>query len=169
MHIRKAKIEEVDRIMDIYAHARAFMAETGNPKQWGATNWPPQDLIEQDIARGKCHVCCVDEGSSAQVVGVFYYDFGHDIDATYRDITDGAWISDAPYGVVHRIASDGSTKGVGTFCIEWAFAQCGHLRIDTHGDNVVMQNLMRKLGFTQCGTIYVVEDNDPRIAYEKIS
>jgi hypothetical protein len=31
-----------------------------------------------------------------------------------------------------------------------------------------MQNLMKKLGFTQCGTIYVVEDNDPRIAYEKI-
>ena len=120
MYIRKAKFEELDCIMDIYAHARAFMAETGNPKQWGATNWPPQSLIEQDIAQGKCHVCCVDEGSSAQVVGVFYYDFGHDIDATYRNITDGAWLSDAPYGVVHRIASDGSVKGVGTFCINWA-------------------------------------------------
>ena len=79
-----------------------------------------------------------------------------------------SWLSDSPYGVVHRIASDGSVKGVGTFCINWAFAQSGHLRIDTHGDNVVMQNLMKKLGFTQCGTIYVVEDNDPRIAYEKI-
>ena len=60
MYIRKAKIEELDRIMNIYAYARAFMAETGNPKQWGATNWPPKDLIEQDIAQGKCHVCCVD-------------------------------------------------------------------------------------------------------------
>ena len=57
MYIRKAKIEELDRIMNIYAYARAFMAETGNPKQWGATNWPPKDLIEQDIAQGKCHVC----------------------------------------------------------------------------------------------------------------
>ena len=169
MHIRKAQTTELDSIMDIYAHARTFMAETGNPKQWGATNWPPQNLIEQDIAQGKCHVCCIADSVGERIVGVFYYDFGHDIDATYRNITDGAWLSDAPYGVVHRIASDGSVKGVGTFCINWAFAQCGHLRIDTHGDNVVMQNLMRKLGFIQCGTIYVVEDNDPRIAYEKIS
>ncbi len=164
MEIRTAKPEELECIMEIYAHARAFMAETGNPKQWGATNWPPQPLIEQDIAQGKCHVCCVDD----TIVGVFYYDYGDDIDATYRNIEGGAWLSNEPYGVVHRIASDGTTKGVGKFCINWAFAQCGHLRIDTHGDNVVMQNLMRKLEFEQCGIIYVEEDNDPRIAYEKI-
>ena len=168
MHIRKAQRTELDRIMDIYAYARAFMAETGNPKQWGATNWPPRDLIVQDIAQGKCYVCCENEANTERIVGVFYYDFGHDIDATYRNITDGAWLSDSPYGVVHRIASDGSVKGVGTFCINWALAQSGHLRIDTHGDNIVMQNLMRKLGFVQCGIIYVVEDNDPRIAYEMI-
>ena len=64
-------------------------------------------------------------------------------------------------------AGDGSEKGIGAFCINWAFEQCGHLRIDTHGDNVVMQNLVKKLGFVHCGTIYVTEDNDPRLAYEK--
>ena len=42
-----------------------------------------------------------------------------------------------------------------------------HLRIDTHGDNTVMQRLMEKLGFTHCGTIYVEEDDYPRLAYEK--
>lgn len=83
-------------------------------------------------------------------------------------IEDGEWIGDADYGVIHRIASDGSVKGVGTFCINWAFEQCGHLRIDTHTDNKVMQNLLRKLGFTQCGIIHVVEDNYPRFAYEKV-
>jgi len=30
-----------------------------------------------------------------------------------------------------------------------------------------MQNLLVKLGFTRCGTIYVVEDDYPRFAYEK--
>ena len=70
--------------------------------------------------------------------------------------------------MVHRIASDGSTKGTGTFCIQWALERSGHLRIDTHGDNKIMQNLMRKLDFTPCGIIYVEEDHDPRIAYEKI-
>ena len=30
-----------------------------------------------------------------------------------------------------------------------------------------MQGLLRKLGFVPCGTIYVHEDRDPRIAFEK--
>ena len=68
---------------------------------------------------------------------------------------------------MHRIAGDGSEKGIGAFCINWAFEQCGHLRIDTHGDNIVMQNLVKKLGFVHCGTIYVEEDNNPRLAFEK--
>ena len=38
---------------------------------------------------------------------------------------------------------------------------------DTHGDNIVMQNLLKKLGFNHCGTIYVEEDNYPRLAFEK--
>ena len=93
---------------------------------------------------------------------------GRDIEPTYRHIEDGTWLDDSPYGVVHRLASDGSVKGVGAFCIDWAFRQCGHLRIDTHGDNIVMQNLLAKLGFARRGTIYVEEDEFPRIAYEKI-
>ena len=90
-----------------------------------------------------------------------------DIEPTYYEITDGAWTGNNRYGVVHRIASDGSEKGIGQFCINWAFEQCGHLRMDTHTDNVIMQKLLTKLGFTRCGIIYVVEDDYPRYAYEK--
>lgn len=162
LHIRKATEGDLGRIMDIYAIARAFMAEHGNPNQWGPTGWPPESLVRSDIARGTCHVCECD----GQVVCVFYYDFGTDIEPTYVRIEDGAWIDESPYGVVHRIASDGSVKGVGSACILWALDQCGHLRIDTHGDNVVMQHLLEKLGFVHCGTIYVEEDDFPRLAYE---
>ena len=164
MEIRRTAEADLARVMDIYAHARAFMAAHGNPNQWGPTNWPPEALIRQDIARGKGNVC-VHEG---RVVGAFFFDMGRDIEPTYRHIEDGTWLDDSPYGVVHRIASDGSVKGVGAFCIDWAFRQCGHLRIDTHGDNAVMQNLLAKLGFARCGTIYVEEDDFPRFAYEKI-
>lgn len=55
------------------------------------------------------------------------------------DITDGDWLDSSAYGVVHRIAGDGSEKGIGSFCINWAFNQCKHLRIDTHGDNEVFE------------------------------
>lgn len=164
MKIRKSKLEDLNTIMNIYARARKFMADNGNYVQWGPTNWPPEDLVREDIAAGKSYVCEDDQG---KIVGVFYYDYGKDIDHTYDVIEDGAWLSDQPYGVVHRIASDG-TKGVGTFCINWAFEKAGHLRMDTHGSNNPMNNLLKKLGFKYTGIIHVVEDNYPRNAYEKL-
>lgn len=164
MRIRKSVLQDLDRIMEIYTYARQYMAQHGNPNQWGPTNWPPEALIRNDIAEGCSYVC---ENEAGKVIGTFFFTRGPDIEPTYRKITDGKWLDGSPYGVVHRIASDGSEKGTGTFCINWAYGRCGHLRIDTHGDNTVMQNLVRKLGFVHCGTIYVQEDNDPRLAYEK--
>ena len=165
MKIRHSEEWDVPRMMEIYAYARAFMAEHGNPNQWGPTNWPPEDLIRQDIRNGNSYVCLNDKD---KVIGTFFFIHGQDIEPTYLNITDVCWLDDSPYGVVHRIAGDGSEKGIGAFCLNWAYEQCGHLRIDTHGDNTVMQNLLGKLGFVRCGTIYVVEDNYPRIAFEKL-
>ena len=163
MKIRHTAEQDFDRVMAIYAHARAFMAAHGNPNQWGPTHWPPEALIHADIAAGSSYVCEQD----GRVIGTFYFIQGKEIEPTYAHIADGRWRDDSPYGVVHRIATDGTVRGAGAFCIDWAYAQCGHLRIDTHGDNTVMQGLLKKLGFVQCGIIHVVEDNDPRIAYEK--
>ena len=164
MEIRHSEEQDLSRMMEIYSLARRFMSEHGNPNQWGPTNWPPEELIRSDTRSGNSYVCLNDKGA---VIGTFFFVCGKDIEPTYRKITDGAWLDDSPYGVVHRIAGDGSEKGIGAFCLNWAFAQCGHLRIDTHGDNIVMQNLVRKLGFVHCGTIYVEEDDYPRLAYEK--
>lgn len=163
MNIRRTEERDLPRLMEIYARARSFMAAHGNPNQWGPTGWPPEALLRRDIAAGKSYVCVNDAG---EVIGTFFFDQGEDIEPTYRAITAGAWLRGGPYGVVHRIASDGSEKGVGTFCIRWALRQCGHLRMDTHGDNLVMQRLLAKLGFRQCGIVHVVEDDDPRLAYE---
>ena len=152
-------------MLAIYARARRFMAEHGNPNQWGPRQWPPEALLHRDIAEGHSYVCLND---ADEVVGTFFFVQGKDVEPTYRIIEGGAWLDDSPYGVVHRIASDGSERGIGRFCLNWALDQCGHMRIDTHGDNTVMQNLVTSLGFVHCGTIYVTEDNDPRLAYEKV-
>ncbi|MCR4617289.1 MAG: GNAT family N-acetyltransferase [Lachnospiraceae bacterium] len=165
MNIRHTNEKDLDRIMEIYAHARKFMAEHGNPNQWGPRNWPPRELIEKDMKDNHSYVCENDKG---QVVGTFFYNEGEKIEPTYLNISDGKWIGSDNYGVVHRIASDGSEKGIGSFCIGWAINKCGHLRIDTHNDNKVMQGMLKKLGFKHCGTIFVYEDNDPRMAFEWI-
>ncbi len=165
MKIRKSEARDFARIMEIYARARAFMAAHGNPNQWGPTNWPPAELIRNDIRNGNSYVCMNDAGT---VIGTFFYVFGADVEPTYRRITEGAWRYGGPYGVVHRLAGGGSEKGIGSFCINWALDRCGHLRIDTHGDNLVMQRLVEKLGFVHCGTIYVEEDDYPRLAFEAL-
>lgn len=161
--IRKAELKDYERILEIYAFAREFMREHGNPNQWN-TKWPPAELVREDIEVGRGYVCEID----GTVEAVFVYIQGNDIDPTYRYIEDGSWMDDSEYGAVHRIASSGKYKGIGELCINWAYAQCGHLRMDTHGDNEVMQNLLNKLGFERCGIIYVEEDDYPRVAFEKI-
>ncbi len=166
MNIRKTTEADFPQLMKIYARAREFMAQTGNPNQWGPNNWPPEELIQQDIKEGNSYVCIND---ADQILGTFYFIQGEDIDPTYKVIEDGAWMDDSVYGVVHRLAASGSEKGVGAFCLNWAFEQCKHLRVDTHPENKVMQSLLSKLGFTKCGIIYVVQDPHPRFAYEKIT
>ncbi len=165
MKIRNTTISDLPIVMKIYEGARKFMAQTGNPKQWGATNWPPESVIREDIQNHRSYVCVNDEGG---VIGVFAYVYGKDIDPTYLDIEDGSWFDDSAYGVVHRMAGDGSQHGIGRFCLDWALKESGHLRVDTHPDNQVMQNLLNSMGFRQCGIIHVIEDNDPRYAYEKL-
>ncbi len=158
MKIRKAEKRDFSSVMTLYEHARLFMAQNGNGSQWG-TSYPPKELVENDIADGKSYVCLDGE----KIVSVFY--FAVENEPTYESIS-GAWLNDLPYGVVHRLASDGMTKGAGTFCIKWAFDQCKNLKIDTHSDNKPMQNLLEKLGFFRCGTI-IIADGTERIAFQK--
>ena len=164
MKIRKSKIEYLDRIMEIYSFAREFMAKNGNPNQWGPTNWPPRELIQNDIETGNSYVCL---NNADKIIGTFFFIQGNDIEPTYSEITDGRWLDYSSYGVIHRLAGDGSEKGIGSFCVNWAYDKCKHIRIDTHIDNIAMQKLVEKLGFTHCGTIYVEQDDYPRLAYEK--
>lgn len=160
LKIRKATPDDFAEIMRIYARARAFMAQTGNPHQWGDDGYPSEELIREDIREGVSYVAEAD----GQIEAVFLFRVGDD--PTYHVIEGGNWLNDEPYGVVHRIAAAGRVKGAGAWCLQWAFAQCGNLRIDTHDDNAVMQHVLEKSGFVKCGRIYL-ENGDPRVAFQK--
>lgn len=155
--IRNAVPGDLARIEEIYAFARAFMAKNGNPNQWGKTN-PPRDLLVEDIKREQLYVITDVTG----IHGVFYFRIGED--PTYGRIEDGAWHYDAPYGTIHRIASDGS-GGILRTAVEFCAEKCDHIRIDTHHDNNVMQKAVAKLGFERSGIIRLA-NGSPRIAYE---
>ena len=154
--VRKAELSDLMRIEEIYRFARRFMADHGNPNQWGTTN-PPTHQLLQDIELGDLYVITDKTG----IHGVFYFFIGED--PTY-EIIDGQWHSAGPYGTIHRIAGDGSGGILGT-AVRFGKSKINHLRIDTHTDNQVMQNAVAKQGFRECGTIYIA-DGSPRIAYD---
>ena len=157
--VRTACLEDLPRIFEIYARARRFMAENGNPTQWGS-NKPSEELLREDIRQRRLQVAV----SGGEIHGVFYFFIGED--PTYCRIDGGAWLSEAPYGTSHRIASDGC-GGVFSACLQWCLAQIRHLRIDTHRNNLVMQHVVQKHGFSYRGIIYV-EDGSERIAFERL-
>ena len=82
------------------------------------------------------------------------------------DVIDGAWLTDGPYGVIHRMASYPEVHGIFSTIIDYAASRYEHLRIDTHRDNRIMQHLIEKHGFTYCGIIWLL-DGTERLAYER--
>ncbi len=140
MEIRQALLEEIPEIMKIYEAARCFMAEHGNPTQW-INGYPSEELVTEDCKKGELYVCVSDE----EIAGVFMFTKKPDI--TYREIFQGKWLNEKPYGTMHRMASSGIQKGVSSFCLDWCFKQCGNVRGDTHNDNYVMQKVFEKNGF----------------------
>ncbi len=159
---RGATRSDLNQIMQIYARARQAMRDSGNPTQWGE-NFPPQELIEEDIDTNRLFVYLV----NGQIMAVFAFILGDD--PTYARIEEGSWLNDTlPYGTIHRLASSGKGHGVASKVIEWCLEHCESLRADTHADNQIMQKILEGNGFTKCGIIHVA-DGTPRIAYQKMS
>lgn len=159
LEIRKTTENDLDDLKRIFAYARKYMADNGNPSQW-SNNRPEFSLILNDLKFNQSYVV-EDEG---RVVGTFALIDG--IEPTYIDI-DGAWLNDDPYLTIHRIASDGTVKGIFDFVIDYVSKFNKDIRIDTHKDNKTMLHLIEKNGFNRCGII-IVDDGTERIAFQKI-
>ncbi len=159
MIIRKAKDSDLNSILRVYEIAREYMRQNGNPNQWG-TDKPPREMLVEDIKKGELFV---GENADGSIPFVFAFILGDD--PTYAYIEDGKWLSDEPYGTIHRIASDGSIKGTVKLAVDYCKNIISNIRIDTHHDNKTMQHVVEKIGFIKCGIIYI-EDGTPRIAYQ---
>lgn len=156
--IRKTTIADIPKLREIFAIARQFMANTGNPSQW-VDGYPSDEQLTQDIESGDSYVVEKNE----KVVATFVLRGG--IDPTYNIIYEGKWLNDKPYATIHRIASTGETKGIMHIAMQFAQQQYDNIRIDTHRDNMVMQHLIEKEGFKYCGIIHCWS-GDERVAFQ---
>ena len=159
LQVRLAEPGDLPVILEVYQYARDFMARQGNAGQWGM-NYPPAEVIEADIAGENLYVITKD----GAICGVFAFIPGDD--PTYAYI-EGSCSSDARYGAIHRVAGNGTAKGIFPACVAFCEEKCRYLRIDTHEKNLVMQHQILNQGFSYCGIIYT-HDSSPRMAFDRI-
>lgn len=159
--IRNACTADLERILQIYDIAKEYMRRSGNPHQWNGA-YPDRDTLEQDIRKGQLYVYT----QSTVIHGVFVMQVGEE--PTYATIEEGKWLNTESYITIHRLAGDGTVKGIFEKCLAFCKAKAGNIRIDTHHDNHTMQHLAEKNGFQRCGIIHLA-NGAPRIAYQYVS
>ena len=154
MNIRLATALDADRIFEIYEYARAYMKAHGNPHQWGDDR-PEKSLTKDDIKNQRCYVM-EDDG---HIFACFVFTIGFEKEYEIR------FPSKSEYGVIHRVASDGSKRNIVSRIVDFAKKEISILRIETHEDNKTMQKAVEKLGFKRLGIIQL-DDKSFRILYE---
>ena len=168
MKIQLTTLKEVPRILEIIEDARTYLASQ-NIDQW-QNGYPNAAQIENDILNGESFVVINDEN---QVIATSM--FSTNKEPTYK-IIEGNWIinEDMIYGVIHRMAIKKEFRKFGLatmlfdeFHLQLLEKNIKSLKIDTHEDNIGMQSLIKKLGYTYCGIIYT-NYGDKRLAFEKV-
>lgn len=162
--LRQAHQNDVSIIWEIIQQAILKRKREGST-QW-QNGYPNEQVIQDDIDKGYGYVA-VAEG---QIVGYIAIIF--DGEPAYDNI-EGAWISNAPFAVLHRLAvrQDTAIKGIGSAMMNAveAIVQSKNftvIRVDTNFDNLPMLNVFRKLGYQYCGIVLL--PGGAREAFEKI-
>jgi GNAT superfamily N-acetyltransferase len=136
----------------------------------GSTQWqngyPNEETVAIDIQQGYGYV--LEENNI--IIAYAAIVFGDE--PTYQ-VIKGAWLSNQPYVVVHRVATAPALKGKGIATelflrIEKLALEKNVLsiKVDTNFDNIPMLKIMDNLNYTYCGEIFV--SGFPRRAYEKL-
>lgn len=167
LEVKSTTKHEIDDVMRIINDAKEYF-QSKNIDQW-QNGYPNVDDILNDINK-QISYCIKDDDV---LVGTCAISF--EKDNNYKNIIDGKWLNDEPYGVIHRICVDSKFKGKGYANKLFGYAEkiakekgIHNLRVDTHEKNISMQHLINKNGFEYCGIVFVNDGNDPRIAFQKI-
>ena len=132
-------------------------------EQW-RPDYPTRQTILEDIAQQIGYAFVHEE----ELIGYCCIMTGEE--PAYQAI-EGAWKTDRPYAVVHRMAFRKTARGGGLSksAIDLIKALCrsrhiSAIRVDTQEENTVMQHILLREGFQYCGLIQF--GGGPKLAYE---
>ena len=162
MELRLAQRQEAAMCYQCIEDARAYHKSLGF-EQWHP-DYPTRQTIFDDIAQGIGYAFTDDTG----VIGYCCIVIGDE--PAYHKI-DGAWKTDRPYAVIHRMAFNRRARGSGLsheafqrirdYCL---MHRIDAIRLDTQEENKVMQHILGREGFEYCGMVQF--DGGPKLAYE---
>ncbi|MGJ8744532.1 GNAT family N-acetyltransferase [Polaribacter sp.] len=168
MKIQLSTQQDIPKILEIIEDAKGYLASL-NIDQW-QNGYPNKEQIENDIKNNESYVVVNDEN---KIMATSMFTINPE--PTYK-IINGNWLIDESktYGVIHRLAIKKEFRklGLATFIFNEFHQQLKtkkitSLKIDTHEDNLGMQSLIKKLGYTYCGIIYTTY-SAKRLAFEKV-
>ena len=159
--IRKSTLADLPTILNLRDQAREIMRSYGNTFQW-PDGYPRDDMFRKDIEVGGSHVMIDERG---EVVGTFALLPSPEV--TYNVIYNGQWLDDAPYYVIHRIASTPGSHGILDALLDYCESRVDNIRLDTHEDNIIMRKGLERHGYRYCGIIYLLDGNE-RLAFQKV-
>lgn len=164
MELKNIELIDVDIAYEIINTAKKHLKEQGID-QW-QTGYPDYECIKND-ALNKTGYFFMDNDL---ILGYLCIDFSGE--PAYESL-NGNWSKNSDYVVVHRMAFTESARGKKLSNILFKLIEemslkrnINYLRVDTDEDNLKMQHVLKKNGFTFCGTICF--DNSEKIAFDKV-
>jgi ribosomal protein S18 acetylase RimI-like enzyme len=165
MKIRRAKIEELDQIMNMYKSCVSGMIEA-NIDQWDNT-YPNHMIISEDIRKKSYYILLIDN----KIIGGINIDKIQD--KTYLDIE---WEDEGnKFLVVHRLAvcKEFWKEGIGKKLMVFAESlvkekKLNSIRLDTYNSNPIAVNFYLKLGYRKTGEIFLKPNKNEYYCFEKL-
>lgn len=167
--IKKAKLDDLSKIMTIIDGAKRQLAEYGSP-QWQNGFGPNEESMKKAIEEGSCYIAFQKE----TIIAVACLMTG--VDEVYTNIREGQWQEEFDdYLSIHRfaVAREMTGKGIGqSFLAELVktaknLGYCD-IRIDTYPKNLGMIKIIEKCEFVYRGNVYFPIPDGERVAYQKI-
>ncbi|MGR8809736.1 GNAT family N-acetyltransferase [Leuconostoc citreum] len=158
IRVRKATISDLEDVIAVVINAKNFLKKQ-NINQW-QTNYPNEQLLNEDINSGNGWVITVDD----QVAGYAAVVFGEE--KYYKNNRVPEWNNEeATHYSIHRFAISNNFRGQNlsqqfiTSIFNFVESEnVRDVRIETHPDNRVMQKVIEKNGFIRKGDMDIEEE-----------
>lgn len=166
LFLRKTLPGELDTAFEFIQQGRAFLKSQG-VDQW-QSGYPDRESIRRDLEAQNGYFLT----DGCQVMAYLCLDF--DGEPAYKEI-QGQWMTaeNAKYLVIHRLSFDQRFRGKGLTKTAFGLAEelcrekkIGSIRVDTDGENRIMQRALKNAGFVYCGIIWFA--GGEKLAFEKV-